>query len=186
MKKEIIPSVLLSICCIVVCSILYPAVIWLVAQTAPNHGNGKIISENGTYYYQNIGQKTTIDKYFWTRPSAVDFNAAGSGGSNKAPGNPDYLADVQKRLDTFVAHHPGVNKIDIPADMITASGSGLDPDITLQGASVQISRVAKARNLPETKVKELVNNYTDKPLWGMLGPQKINVLKLNIALDKIK
>ncbi len=185
MKKEIIPSLLLTVICILFFSGIYPAVIWAIAQVAPNKGEGIIIKDNkGKYYYENIGQKFSDDKYFWSRPSAVNYNAAGSGGSNKGPDNPDYLAQVQATIDTFVKHNPGINKADIPSDMVTASGSGLDPNISVQGALIQIPRIAKARGLSENTVKVLVNNNIQKPLWGILGPEHINVLKLNIDLDK--
>src|SRR5437879_2650697 len=96
--------------------------------------NGKVVG------YENVGQKFTKDKYFWVRPSAVDYNAAGSGGSNKGPSNPDYLKQVQDRIDTFMVHNPTVKKSEVPAEMVTASGSGLDPDISPAGAAVQSVR----------------------------------------------
>ena len=86
--------------------------------------NGKVVG------YANIGQRFTDDKYFWSRPSAVAYNAAGSGGSNKGPCNPDYLKDVQAHIDSFLAHNPGVRAADIPAELVTYSGSGLDPDLS--------------------------------------------------------
>jgi len=186
MKKELLPSLLLTIVCIVFFSGIYTLVIWGIAQMAPNKGEGYVISANGKTYYENIAQKFTYDKYFWSRPSAVDYNAAGSGGSNKGPNNPDYLADVQKRIDTFMAHNPGIKKSDIPSDLVTASGSGLDPDISIQGAKVQILRIAKLRGLNEETVQKIVNEHIEKPFLGIFGPERINVLKLNIALDKLK
>src|ERR1700739_376470 len=130
MKKELLPSILLTIVSILFFCIIYPAIVWAIAQAAPNKGEGFVVTANGKTYYENIAQKFTDDKYFWSRPSAVDYNAAGSGGSNKAPGDPDYLATVQKRIDTFMVHNPGVKRSDIPSDVVTASGSGLDPDIS--------------------------------------------------------
>jgi len=186
MKKELLSSLLLSIVFLVFFSGIYTLVMWGIAQMAPNKGEGFVINANGKQYYENIAQKFTADKYFWSRPSAVDYNAAGSGGSNKGPNNPDYLADVQKRIDTFMAHNPGTRKSDIPSDLVTASGSGLDPDISIQGAKVQVKRIATVRHIPEDKVAMLVNNHIEKPLLGILGPEKVNVLKLNIDLDKIK
>jgi K+-transporting ATPase ATPase C chain len=186
MKKEIVPSLLLTLVCLVFFSGIYPLVIWGIAQVAPNKGEGFIVEANGKKYYENVAQKFTDDKYFWSRPSAVDYNAAGSGGSNKGPFNPDFLSDVQKRIDTFVAHNPGIAKSDIPSDMVTASGSGLDPDISHQGAVVQIKRIALVRHLPEDKLMKLVDEHTDKPFLGIFGPEKVNVLKLNIALNSIK
>jgi K+-transporting ATPase ATPase C chain len=186
MKKEIIPSLLLTIVCILFFSGVYPAVIWGIAQVAPNKGEGITIRDkNGKYYYANIGQKFTADKYFWSRPSAVNYNAAGSGGSNKGPGNPDYLVQVQAAIDTFMLHNPGVNKVDIPSDMVTASGSGLDPHISVQGTEVQVARVAKVRGLDKDKVEALVKAHIEGPMYG-LGPERVNVLKLNLDLDNLK
>lgn len=186
MKKELLPSILLSLTCLLLVCIIYPALVWFIAQLAPNKGEGFVVIANGKKYYENIGQKFTDDKYFWSRPSAVDYNAAGSGGSNKAPSNPDYLAIVQQRVDTFTAHNPGIKKADIPSDMVTASGSGLDPDISAQGAMIQIDRVAKARNVSANVIRELVNKQTEGPLFGIVGPKRVNVLKLNILLDNLQ
>jgi K+-transporting ATPase ATPase C chain len=133
--------------------------------------------------YENIGQKFTEDKYFWGRPSAVDYNAAGSAGSNKGPSNPDYLQVLQDRIDSFLIHNPGVKREQIPADLVTASGSGLDPHISPAAAYVQAKRVAAARGLTEDRVTALVDAHIKK---SMLGPSVINVLKLNIELDKLK
>jgi len=186
MKKELLSSVLLTIVCILFFSGLYPLIMWGIAQAVPNKGEGVMIYEHEHTYYANLAQRTTADKYFWPRPSAVDYNAAGSAGSNKGPTNLDYLALVQQRIDTFLVHNPTVKKADIPSDMVTASGSGLDPDISVQGAMVQVARVAKATGLQEETIKGLVETNTEKPLLGILGPEKVNVLKLNIELDNLK
>jgi len=186
MKKEIIPSLVLTVICILVFSGVYPLIVWGIAQLAPGKGEGFVIENNGKRYYKNIGQKFTDDKYFSSRPSAVDYNAAGSGGSNKGPSNPDYLAQVQARIDTYMLHNPSVKKTDISSELVTASGSGLDPDITVQGAKVQVNRIAKARGINESKVSTLIDQYTQQPFLGAFGPKKINVLLLNIALDSIK
>lgn len=186
MKKEILPSILLTILCILFFSGVYPLVMWGIAQAAPNKGEGFVTNVNDKTYYSNIAQKFTDDKYFWPRPSAVDYNAAGSAGSNKGPTNPDYLATVQQRIDTFLVHNPGIKRAEIPSDMVTASGSGLDPHISVQGAMVQVDRIAKLRNITAYAVKELVKKQTEKPLLGILGPGKVNVLKLNIELDGLK
>jgi K+-transporting ATPase ATPase C chain len=186
MKKEIIPSLILTVVCILFFSGVYPLVILGIAQIAPNKGEGITIKDSkGKYYYENIGQKFSDDKYFWSRPSAVGYNAAGSGGSNKSPDNPDYLVTVQAGIDTFMKHNPDVNKADIPSDMVTASGSGLDPHISVEGAEVQVSRIAKVRGLDKARVEELVKAHIDAPMLGM-GPERVNVLKLNIDLDNLK
>lgn len=184
MKQYILPAVKLTIILIVVLAGIYPLLIAGVAKMAPGNGDGVTVTHNGRVVgYANIGQKFTDDKYFWSRPSAVDYNAAGSAGSNKGPSNPDYLKVVQERIDTFMAHNPGVQKGDIPAELVTASGSGLDPDLSPAAAEIQAPRVAKARGIAEARITALVKEYTKGPLFGFLGPSKVNVLQLNVALD---
>lgn len=164
---------------------IYTAVVWAIAQLAPNHGKGEVITQNGKAYFANIGQSFTDDKYFYSRPSAVNYNAAGSGASNKGPSNPDYLAQVQAHIDTFIVHNPGINKSQIPSELVTASGSGLDPDISPEAAEVQVSRIAKARHLPEAGIREIIRKNTQKPLLGLFGTPIVNVLVVNLALDKL-
>ncbi len=186
MKNHILPSILLTFCCIILFSGIYTLAVWGVAQFAPNQGKGEIIEYgvNGKYGFANVGQSFTNDKYFWSRPSAVGYNAAGSAGSNKGPSNPDYLAQVQARIDTFLVHNPGIDKSKIPVDLITASGSGLDPHLTPGSAMIQVPRIAKVRGLGEEQVKRLVaENMVTSHIFG---PSTINVLKLNLALDKLK
>lgn len=187
MKTHILPSLRLTVVLIILCSVLYPLLLTGIAKMAPGKGNGNAIIYNGKIVgYENIGQKFTEDKYFWGRPSAVSYNAAGSGGSNKGPDNPDYLVQVKTAIDTFLMRNPGTKRTEVTADLVTASGSGLDPDISVQGAMVQMARVAKSRGLDSKKVEALVQSHVEKPLMGCLGPEKINVLKLNIALDDLK
>src|SRR5580765_3124002 len=139
MKKYILPSLKLTVVMLVICSLLYPLLIAAIGHFTPGQGKGTTETVNGKVVgYSEIGQKFDQDKYFWGRPSAVGFNAAGSAGSNKGPTNPDYLKDVQAKIDSFLAHNPDVKKEDIPAELVTASGSGLDPDISPMGARVQV------------------------------------------------
>jgi K+-transporting ATPase ATPase C chain len=186
MKEHILPAIRVTIICLLFFSGVYTVIILGIAQLAPNKGKGEVIEANGKKYYSNVGQKFTDDKYFYSRPSAVDYNAAGSGGSNKGPSNPDYLATVQNRIDTFLAHNPGVSKKEIPSDLVTASGAGLDPHISVQAANVQVKRIARLRRIPEPIIQELVVSNTEKPLLGFLGTERINVVKLNLALDLLK
>jgi K+-transporting ATPase ATPase C chain len=187
MKTYLLPSIKLTAVLIILCSVLYPLLIAGIAKTAPGQGKGVTLAMGGKVVgYENIGQKFTRDDYFWGRPSAVAYNGAGSGGSNKGPYAPDFLNDVRARTDTFLVHNPGLHRSDIPSELVTASGSGLDPDISPKGAYVQIKRVAKARNLSEEQVRKLVDLKVEKPLLGIFGPEKINVLKLNIALNALK
>jgi len=159
----------------------------LVGKVAPGGGEGVKVYRNGKVIgYENIAQAFKSDKYFQPRPSAVGYNAAGSGASNKGPTNPDYLKSVQQVTDTFMVHNPGINKADIPAELVTASGSGLDPDLSPEGAKIQVKRVARLRNIPIENLNKLVDAHTEKPLLGIFGPAKVNVLKLNVALDELK
>ncbi len=187
MKQYILPSIKLTIVMLIISAVAYPLLIAGIAKLAPGEGRGETLSANGRVVgYEKIGQKFTEDKYFWGRPSAVDYNAAGSAGSNKGPSNPDYLKTVQDRIDSFLVHNPGIKKSEIPAEMVTASGSGLDPDISSPSALIQVKRIAAIRKLDEQKLVQLVEQHTDQPLMGILGPSKVNVLKLNIALDELK
>ena len=184
MKKNLLISLKLTLVMIILCAVLYSLLIAGIGKVTAGGGKGETVSVNGKVVgYANIGQKFTDDKYFWGRPSAVDYNAAGSGGSNKGPSNPDYLKVVQERIDTFLAHNPKVKKEEIPAEMVTASGSGLDPHISPASAYIQVKRIAAVRGTDESKIKTLVDSHVEK---GMIGPDVVNVLKLNIALDNLK
>ena len=177
---------------IVMCVLLsfgYVAALWLFAKVAgPGKGNAEVVELNGKVVgAANVGQQFTKDIYFWGRPSCAGdgYDAANSCGSNKGPTNPEYLAEVETRIDTFLKHHPYLKRKDVPAEMVTASGSGLDPDITAESARVQVKRVAAARHLDEHFVANLVEKSIECPLLGLFGPAKVNVLKLNVALDKL-
>jgi potassium-transporting ATPase KdpC subunit len=184
MKKNLLISLKMTLVMIVLCAVVYPLLIAGIGKATPGGGKGKTLSVNGKVVgYENIGQKFTDDKYFNGRPSAIDYNAAGSAGSNKGPSNPDYLQVVKDRIDTFLVHNPGIKKEEIPADLVTASGSGLDPDISPASAYVQVKRVAAVRGLTEDIVKALVEKQISTTV---MGPSVVNVLKLNIALDNLK
>lgn len=184
MKKYIIQSIRLTVVLTVLLCVIYPLLVAFIGKFSVGKGNGETISVDGKVVgYAAIGQKFDQPQYFWGRPSAVDYNAAGSAGSNKGPTNPDYLKQVSDRVDTLLKYHPYLKKTDIPADMVTASGSGLDPDISAKGAAIQIRRVARQRGLSVEQVSKLVEEHTEKPA---LGPEKVNVLKLNVALDALK
>ncbi len=187
MKQYFLPALRLTLVCAAVFIGLYTLLIWGIAHAVPNKDNGETVSVNNKVVgYKLEGQSFTADNYFNSRPSAAGYNAAGSSGSNKGSSNPDYLKQVQDRVDTFLVHNPGVKKEEIPAELVTASGSGLDPDISPLAAHVQVERVAKARDISVADIKALVNAHTQKPFLGLLGTSKINVLDLNIALDNLK
>ncbi|MCZ2085245.1 MAG: potassium-transporting ATPase subunit KdpC [Flavobacteriales bacterium] len=185
MKKYIRPALVLTLGMVAIVGV-YTLFVFGIGKVTPDKGLGEQISVNGKKQYANIGQQFTLPQYFHGRPSAVNYNAAGSGGSNKGPNNPEYLADVQKRIDTLLIQNPTMIEVKIPVDLITASGSGLDPNISVQAAEFQIDRVAKARNLSTEKVKELIaQNSADENII-FFAPQKVNVLKLNASLENLK
>lgn len=183
MKHNFIQAVRLTLVCLVFFSGIYTLAVYGVSKLVPDSCS---FSKSNEGYYLNIGQRFTSDRYFNSRPSAVAYNAAGSGGSNKGPSNPDYLAEVQARIDSFLIHNPDVTKSEIPSDLVTASGSGLDPHISVQAAKVQIKRIAKIRNLNESSIEQLINEHIERPLFGLFGTEKINVLKLNLAINNLK
>jgi len=186
MIKNLKPAIVLTLLLLVLIGFGYPLVLWGIGQLMPHNSSGApIVQEERIIGYENIGQSFMNDNYFWGRPSAVIYNAAATGGSNKGPSNPDYLAEVQARIDTFMVYNPGIKKEDIPSDLVTASGGGLDPHISPQGAYIQILRVAKSRNIEAEKIKNLVTHNIEKPILGLLGPERVNVLKLNLALDNL-
>lgn len=186
MKKNIIQSIRLTLVLLVLLCLIYPISIALAGKFSKGNGGGEKITKNGKVVgYALLGQSFTRPEYFWSRPSAVNYNAAGSGGSNKGPSNADYLKEVSNRIDTLLKYNPTIKRGDIPADMVTASGSGLDPNISEQGAMIQIKRIAAYRKIDEKKVAELVVQHTQHPFLGLFGPTSVNVLKLNLALDEL-
>ncbi|RYF73008.1 MAG: K(+)-transporting ATPase subunit C [Cytophagaceae bacterium] len=187
MKNHIAPAIRLTLVMLVILSVVYPLVVAGFARFAPGEGKGETVTANGKVVgYALVGQKFTEDRYFNSRPSAVDYNASGSAGSNKGPSNPDYLKTVQARIDTFLVHNPGVQKLDIPAELVTASGSGLDPDLSPAAAKIQVRRVANVRGITPDRLNQLIDEHTEGPSLGLFGPSTVNVLALNVALDGLK
>jgi K+-transporting ATPase ATPase C chain len=185
MKHNILPAIRLTLVCLVFFCGFYTTAVWAVAQLAPGGGQGLTIAHKGNTYHVHVGQAFTADKYFWSRPSAVGYDAAGSGGSNYGPTNPDHVAEVQARIDTLLARNPGIRPSDIPSDLVTASGSGLDPHISVQAARVQVKRIASVRNIAESTLQQLIAKHTEPPLLGLFGTERINVLQLNLDLDNL-
>ncbi len=185
MKKYILQSIRLTLVLMVLLCVIYPLAIAFAGKFSKGAGGGEKVTRDGKVVgYALIGQSFTNPEYFWGRPSAAGYNAAGSAGSNKGPSNPDYLKDVENRIDTLLKYHPGLNRADIPADLVTASGSGLDPDISVDAANIQIKRVAAYRKMDEKQVRNLVEQHTQKPLLGLFGPVLVNVLRLNLELER--
>jgi len=187
MKTYLLPSLKISLILLVLLSGVYPLAIAAIGKFAPGHGDGVTVMYKGRVIgYANIGQKFTKDKYFYSRPSAANYQADAGAGSNKGPSNPDYLKDVNAKIDTFLKHNPGVTREQIPAELVTSSGSGLDPDLSPAGAQIQAARIARVRNIPVEKVNMIIAENTEQPLFGLFGPAKVNVLKMNVALDELK
>lgn len=188
MKQDIFPAIRFTIVTLILVSVLYPLLIWGIAQViGPAQGKAELVYKDGVPVGAAlVGQIFNEDRYFSGRPSAVDYNGAGSAGSNKGPSNPDYLAMVQTRIDSFAVHNPDVAIKDIPSELVTASGSGLDPDVSPQAAKIQVQRISALRKIPEDRLFQLIEAHTQQPLLGWFGPAKVNVLHLNIALDQLK
>jgi potassium-transporting ATPase KdpC subunit len=181
MKNHIISALRLTLVMLVIVGI-YLGIVYAGSKVLPTQGNAEIIHYKGQKFYANIGQEFKSAKYFHGRPSAVNYNAAGSAGSNKGPSNEEYLQTVQKRIDTLKMQNPEMHNVKVPVELVTASGSGLDPDISPEGALYQAKRIAKERNVSIGKIENLIKNQTEKSLFG---PSKVNVLKLNIALNEL-
>jgi K+-transporting ATPase ATPase C chain len=182
-------SLLIIVVMMVLVGVVYPLFILGVGQAAFNHkANGSLITQNGKVVGSSlIGQTFDSPRYFWSRPSATSpsaYNADASGGSNLATSNPSLLKSIEQRIAALRAADPG-NKLPVPIDLVTSSASGLDPDISPAAAEYQVSRVAKARGLSVETVRGLVNKYTTGRTLGFLGEPRVNVLKLNLALDAL-
>ena len=186
--RNLVKSLRLTLVFCVFFSICYILVLWIFGLiVGPGGGNAETLVLNGRVVgAANVGQQFMKDLYFWGRPSHAGdgYDASSSSGSNKGPTNEEYLADVNIRIDSFLKKHPYLERNDVPSEMVTASASGLDPHITPESAYVQVKRVAKARGMEEGAVRSLVDQAVEKPLLGMFGTEKVNVLKLNIALEK--
>jgi len=174
----------------IVTGLAYPAIVTGIAQVAfPYRATGSLVVKDGkTLGSELIGQPFDDPKYFWARPSATTpfaYNAGSSSGSNLSPTNADLVKAVQARVDALRAADPG-NTAPVPVDLVTASGSGLDPHISPAAALYQTARVAKARKMDRDAVRELVERHTQGRWLGVFGEPRVNVLELNLALDGIR
>lgn len=169
--------------------VLYPGLVTLIGQTVfPRQSNGSLIVRDGQPVGSRwLGRSFEGPRYFWSRPSATapqPYNGRASSGSNLAATNPALVKAVAERVAALRALDPG-NTAPVPVDLVTASGSGLDPHISPAAARYQAPRVARARALPEAKVIELVEKLTENRAFGVLGEPRVNVLELNLALDEL-
>jgi K+-transporting ATPase ATPase C chain len=190
MLKQLRGAIVSLVLLTVLTGLLYPVVITALAQAIfPAQANGSLITQGDKLIgSQLIGQPFDDPKYFWGRLSATSpypYNAVASSGSNLGPTNPTLVENAQARIDALHAADPG-NTDPIPVDLVTASGSGLDPNISLAAARYQAHRVAKARGLNDATVQRLVDQYTEGRVLGLIGEARVNVLELNLALDALK
>jgi K+-transporting ATPase ATPase C chain len=190
MKALLRPAVTLFAALTVLTGVVYPLAVTGVGQLLfPQAANGSIVTVNGKAVGSAlIGQQFSSPGYFWGRPSATgpySNNAAVSSGSNLGPLNPALTDAVKARIEALKAADPGNDK-PVPVDLVTASGSGLDPDISLAAAYYQVTRVAKARNLQAGQVRALVEQHADHPWLGIFGEPRVNVLALNLALETLR
>jgi K+-transporting ATPase ATPase C chain len=187
MKSQLRPAFFMLLIFTVITGVIYPLAVTGIAQVIfPSQANGSLVTINEkTYGSELIGQQFNDPKYFWGRPSATGYDASASSGSNYGPMNPDLFKAVQARIDALKAADP-TNTLRIPVDLVTASGSGLDPQISVAAALYQVHRVAAARGLNEAQVQSLVAQYTEGRQFGFLGEPRVNVLLLNLALDGLK
>ena len=181
------PCLILFMLFTMLTGLAYPALITVIAQTVFHHqANGSVIIQDGKAVGSElIGQTFDDPSYFWGRPSATGptgYNAAASSGSNLGPTNPVLLDNIRARVEAIRAAHPDQTRT-VPVDLVTASASGLDPHISPAAAEYQVGRVAKARNLSEDKLRELILSNTEGRSFGVLGESRVNVLRLNLALD---
>lgn len=190
MPRQVRPALLLLLLFSVITGVVYPLLVTVIGQAIfPSQANGSILQRNGQRVGSSlIGQQFTSPRHFWSRLSAtspIPYNATASSGSNYGPLSPALGSAMKARVDRLRAADPGNTK-PIPVDLVTASGSGLDPHISIAAALFQVSRVARQRNLPEEQVRTLVDRYTEARDLGILGEPGVNVVLLNLALDELE
>jgi K+-transporting ATPase ATPase C chain len=183
MKKNLIIAILMTIATTVLLGIIYPLAVTGIAQVLfPQKANGQLIEANGKVIGSRIiAQAFTSPGYFHPRPSAVNYDPTGSNGSQLGPTNQKLIDRVKGDTATLRGENPGAP---VPIDLVTASASGLDPEITPAAAAFQISRVARARGINEDQLRELVSKHTEGRQWGFLGEARVNVLELNLEVDQ--
>jgi len=187
MISQLRPALTLFLLLTVLTGIFYPLAVTAVAQTVfPAQANGSLLTVDGrTLGSELIAQPFDDPRYFWGRPSAAGYNAAASSGSNLGTNNPALVNAVKERIAALKVADPD-NTAPIPVDLVTASGSGLDPHLSVEAAYYQVARIAKTRGLDESIVRALVDQLTEPRQFFILGEPRVNVLKLNLALDQLK
>jgi potassium-transporting ATPase KdpC subunit len=189
MFKELRPAAIVFLFMTVITGVAYPLLVTGFAQMFPGKATGSVVALNGKAVGSElIGQPFSEPKYFWSRPSATSpqpYNGASSSGSNQGPTNKALADAVANRIKALREADPGNNK-PVPADLLTASGSGLDPHISPDAAAYQLARVARIRKIPESQLQALVTNHTQGRTFGLLGEARVSVVRLNLALDALK
>lgn len=190
MRSELRPALVLFLLLSLITGLLYPLAVTGLAQGLfPSQANGSLIVRDGQVLGSAlIGQPFADPKHFWSRPSATGdkpYDGANSAGSNLGPSNPALHAAVRSRIAALRAADPG-NTAPVPVDLVTASASGLDPHISRAAADYQVARVARARGLPEARVRALVEAHSEGALLGFIGEPRVDVLQLNLALDSLR
>ena len=186
MRRQLRYAVGFVVLLTVLTGVIYPLAVTGIVQALFRHqANGSLISDNGeTVGSELIGQPFSDPRYFWGRLSATGYDAADSSGSNYGPTNPALLEAIQARIDALKVVDPD-NQEPIPVDLVTSSASGLDPDISPAAAQYQVPRVSRYRGLSEEQVSALVGRFSEGRQFGILGEPRVNVLKLNLALDEL-
>jgi len=185
MLSHLRPALILLALMTLLTGVVYPLAVTLLASVLfPYQAGGSLIYvEKNPIGSELIGQTFDDPKYFWSRPSACGYNGASSSGSNLGPTNPAQLDAVKARVAALRAADP-TNASPVPIDLVTASASGLDPHISVAAAKYQVPRIVRARNLDESRLERLVDRFTEDRTFGVLGEPRVNVLKLNLALDE--
>jgi K+-transporting ATPase KdpC subunit len=188
--RQVKQAILVFVVFSLLCGLVYPFLITAVSQFLFHwRSNGSIItSGNQILGSELIGQKFYSSKYFHGRPSATDpaYNASASGGSNSGPSNVKFRDEVMKRIEEVRNENGLPSNVSIPADLALASSSGLDPHISIESTMLQVKRIARERGLPESEVEKVVNQHIEPRLMGIWGQPRVNVFKLNLAMDKLK
>lgn len=189
-KKQSIlsPIIRITFTFLVLCGLVYPLIVTGIAQAVmKDNADGSLIynDKNEVIGSKLIGQNFTDPRYFQGRVSSIEYKAEASGSNNYAPSNPDLAKRVEKSIEEWKKQNPTVPVTEVPIDLVTNSGSGLDPDISPQAAAVQVERISKLTNIPKEKLNQLIKDQTEGASLGLFGEDRVNVLKLNVALQKL-
>ncbi|HDX9578578.1 K(+)-transporting ATPase subunit C [Bacillus cytotoxicus] len=187
-QKILSPVIRITFTFLVVCGLIYPLLVTGIAQAVmKDNADGSLIynDKNEVIGSKLIGQNFTDPRYFHGRVSSIEYKAEASGSNNYAPSNPDLVKRVEESVENWKKENPAVPVTEIPMDLVTNSGSGLDPDISPQAAHVQVDRISKVTNIPKEELNKLIESQTEGKALGLFGEDRVNVLKLNVELQKM-